>query len=163
MLGLSAAKSVWIPKLHCILTSFVHKRTQCFVQISIWKITVAHNLENASSFRVDSKIQWGRMEVGKQKWIVDLLCDLTVTGRQWKELRLNRSHSETLFNFCCILTFFVDKRTQCFVQIMIWKQTANYWWAEMEGGLVTLLLSQPLQATTAHSDYLAQSEVVRWQ
>ena len=146
MLGLS---TVWIPKLHCILTSFVHKRTQCFVQISIWKITAAHNLENASSFRVDSKIQlwkykiqWGRMEGGKQKWPY---CS---TGRQWKELRLNRSHSETLFNFCCILTFFVHKRTQCFVQIMIWKQTANYWWAEMEGGLVTLLLSQPLEATT---------------
>ena len=146
MLGLS---TVWIPKLHCILTSFVHKRTQCFVQISIWKITAAHNLENASSFRVDSKIQlwkykiqWGRMEGGKQKW------PYCLTGRQWKELRLNRSHSETLFNFCCILTFFVHKRTQCFVQIMIWKQTANYWWAEMEGGLVTLLLSQPLEATT---------------
>ena len=45
---------------------------------------------------------------------------------------------------------------------MIWRQTANYWWAKTGGGIVTLL-SQPLEATTAHSDYFAHSEVVRWQ
>ena len=98
------------------------------------------------------------MEGGKQEWIVEY--DLTVAGRHWMQLRLLRSHSETLLNFCCILTFFVDKRTQCFVQIMIWRQTANYWWAKTGGGIVTLL-SQPLEATTAHSDYFAHSEVVR--
>ena len=90
MLGLS---TVWIPKLHCILTSFVHEGTQCFVEISTWKMT-AHNLENASS-----------VKYGEQRWRVEVNCGL------WWPYCDRHSHyfAPTLrqFDFCCILTFFV--------------------------------------------------------
>ena len=72
----------------------------------------AHNLENAVKYRAQ------RLRKGKRSG------DLSVTD-SGGSFALLSSHFQTPF-LCSILTFFVQKRTQCFVQIVIWRQTANY-------------------------------------